>query len=227
MSAPISGNTFASNPTPGMVNPYTISGMQQQSGSDRLLLICITMRNTVTISGITFGGVAMSLIHQTNRGGLQQRMSMFSLANAPIGSGNNIVITFSGFQFNPISIHARAYTNSSGTGALIRNGATATPNTKTITTTQADSSICMTSCSINAFNGVNGQQIPQGTNRSFVQHNTYKQVATGAFSGNTAFTNGQAINCRSVVTNGSVSLDAVEILGTASSGSTRRIFNVT
>ena len=78
----------------------------------------------------------------------------------------------------------------------------------------------ITSCSINA---ILTQQIPQGTNRTYVQHNTNRQVATGAISADSGHSAG-TISLRSTSTSGSVSLDRVEIKGLAASSARRRIF---
>ena len=67
----------------------------------------------------------------------------------------------------------------------------------------------ITSCSINA---ILTQQIPQGTNRTFVTHNTNRQVATGAISADAGHSAG-TISLRSTSTSGSVSLDRTEIKG--------------
>jgi hypothetical protein len=119
-------------------------------------------------------------------------------------------INFSGSQWNPISIHARNFTGSGGVGNEGRTGGQSTPNTQSLTVSD-DSMIMATACSINAISTI---QIPQGTNRSFVTHNTNRQVGTGAIStGQSA----GAYNIRTTSTFGSVTNDRVEILGLSSS----------
>ena len=53
---------------------------------------------------------------------------------------------------------------------------------------------------------------PQGTNRTYVQHNTNRQVATGAISADGGHSAG-SISLRSTSTFGSVTLDRTEIKG--------------
>ena len=72
-----------------------------------------------------------------------------------------------------------------------------------------------TACSINAISTI---QIPQGSNRTFVTHNTNRQVGTGAISANAGLSAG-AINIRNTSTFGSVTNDRIEILGTAATPS--------
>jgi len=67
----------------------------------------------------------------------------------------------------------------------------------------------ITSCSINA---ITSQQIPTGTNQSYTQHNTNRQVATGAISANAGHSAG-SITLRSTSTFGSITLDRTEIKG--------------
>ncbi len=206
MAAPTKGNTTNGNPTPG-ASSHTISH-NQNTGSDRFLVVQLTMSNSRTYSGVTYGGTAMTQLHQTNRSGLSQRMAFFYLADPPTGS-NNCVISFSGSQWNPISIHIRSFTDCGGVGNYERSGASSTPNTKSITISQDDSLIMITSCSINA---ILTQQIPQGTNRTFTTHNTNRQVATGAISADAGHSAG-SVSLRATSTSGSVSLDRVEIKG--------------
>ena len=208
MSAPIKGNTTSANPTPG-ANNYQFTH-NQNTGTGRLLIIQLTMANTVGYSGCTYGGQAMTQLHSTNRGGLSQRMAFFYLVDPPTGN-NTLRINFSGNQWNPISIHARSFTGSAGIGNEGRTGGQSTPNTKTLTVSD-DSLIMATACSINAISTI---QIPQGSNRSFVTHNTNRQVGTGAISANAGFSAGTE-NIRTTSTFGSVTNDRVEILGISS-----------
>ena len=108
--------------------------------------------------------------------------------------------------------NARSFTNSGGVGNSLRTGGSATPNTQNLTVSD-DSLVMITSCSINA---ITSQQIPTGTNRTYTQHNTNRQVATGAISADTGHSAG-TISLRSTSTFGNVSLDRTEILGISSS----------
>jgi hypothetical protein len=67
----------------------------------------------------------------------------------------------------------------------------------------------MTSCSINA---ITSQQIPTGTNQTYVQNNSNRQVAVGGISSNSGHT-ASTVSLRATSTSGSLSLDRVEILG--------------
>lgn len=209
MAVPTKGNTTSANPTPG-ANSKT-QAHTHNTGSDGLIVAQFTMSNSRTYSGCTYGGQAMTQLHQTNRSGLGQRMAFFYLENPPTGN-NNLVVSFSGSQWNPISMHIRSFTNCGGVGNYERSGASTSPNTKNIVV-EDDSLIMITSCSINA---ITGQEIPTGTSRTYTQHNTNRQVATGAISANAGHSAG-TISLKATSTSGSVSLDRVEIKGLSSS----------
>ena len=209
MAVPTKGNVTSANPTPGG-NSKT-QAHTQNTGSDGLIVAQFTMSNSRTYTGCTYGGQAMTQLYQINRGGLSQRMAFFYLNNPPTGN-NNLVVTFNGSQWNPISIHIRSFTDCGGVGASTRTGGQTTPNTQSLTV-EDDSLIMITSCSIN---GISTQQIPTGTNRTFTTHNTNRQVGTGAISADAGHSAG-SISLRGTSTSGSVTLDRTEIKGLSNS----------
>jgi len=220
MASAIKGNVTNSNPTPG-ASSYTFNH-NQNTGSDGVLIVAITMASTVNYSSVTYGGQAMTLVYNQNRTGLSQRMAFYSLDTPPTGN-NNVVINFSGSQWNPISIHARSFTGCGGIGNITNTGGVATPNIKSLTISQ-DSLVMVTACSINAITSI---EIPQGTVRTFVTHNTNRQVGTGAISVDGGH-NAGSISLETNSTFGNITLDAVEILASGGSGggSRRRILIV-
>jgi len=210
MSAPVKGNTTSANPTPG-ANFYQFTH-NQNTGAGGLLVIQLTMSNARTYTGCNYGGVSMTQLYTINRGGLSQRMAFFYLENPPTGN-NTLRINFNNSVWNPISIHSRSFTGSGGIGNEGKTGGQSTPNTQSLTVSD-DSLIMATACSINVVSTI---QIPQGSNRTFVTHNTNRQVGTGAISENAGFSAGTE-NIRTTSTFGSVTNDRVEILGISSTG---------
>ncbi len=205
MAVPTKGNTTSANQTPAA--NFKTQNHTQDTGDNGLIIAQFTMSNSRTYTSCTYGGVAMTQLYQINRSGLAQRMAFFYLENPPTGN-NTLRVNFNGSQWNPISMHIRSFTNSGGIGNSLRTGGQATPNTQNLTVSD-DSLIMITSCSINA---ITSQQIPQGTNRTYSQHNTNRQVATGAISANAGHSAG-VISLRGTSTFGSLSLDRTEILG--------------
>ena len=209
MAVPTKGNVTSANPTPGA--NFKTQNHTHNTGSDGLIIAQFTMSNARTYTSCTYGGVAMTQLYQINRSGLSQRMAFYYLENPPTGN-NTLRINFNGSQWNPISMHIRSFTNSGGIGNSLTTGGGSTPNTQNLTV-EDDSLIMITSCSINA---ITSQQIPTGTNRTYTQHNTNRQVATGAISADTGHSAG-TISLRSTSTFGSLTLDRTEIKGLSSS----------
>ena len=209
MAVPTKGNVANANPTPGA--NFKTQAHNHNTGDDGLIVAQFTMSNTRSYTSCTYGGVAMTQLYQISRGGLSQRMAFFYLENPPTGN-NTFRVNFNNSQWNPISLHIRSFTNSGGVGASSRTGGQSTPNTQSLTVDD-DSLIMITSCSINA---ITSQQIPQGTNRTYTQHNTNRQVATGAISADAGHSAG-SISLRSTSTFGSITLDRTEIKGLSSS----------
>ena len=160
------------------VSPWTslTRAHTQNTGSDGFLFVSFTMTNTTNFSGCTYGGQAMTLIRSRGFVGLSQRWACYGLQNPPTGN-NNIVVTFTGQQFNPVSLFAVSFTGSSGAGNFGDNGASTTPNSKTLTVS-AGSCIYATGISSNAFTGID---IDGSARPLEFQHNTNKQVS-GALS---------------------------------------------
>ena len=210
MAAPTKGNTTNANPTPG-ANFHQFSH-NQNTGNNRLLVVLLSMNQIRSYTGATYNGVAMTQLYSIVRGGLSQRMALFYLIDPPTGS-NTLRVNFSSTVWNPISVHARSFTDSGGIGNSLRTGGTATPHNSSLTVSQ-DSLIMTQSVSVNQ---ILTQQIPTGTNRTFVTHNVNRQVATGAISADAGHSAG-TINLRATATFGNLTLDRTEILGLASSG---------
>tara|TARA_R100000544_G_C2225015_1_gene60099 strand:+ start:569 stop:1243 length:675 start_codon:yes stop_codon:yes gene_type:complete len=206
MAAPTKGNTTNINPTPG-ANFYQFTH-NQNTGSNGLVIVQLTMSNSVTPSTATYGGQSMTRLYTINRGGLSQRMAFYYLQNPPTGN-NTLRINFSGSQWNPISLHARSFTNSGGIGASLRSGGSSTPKNQNLTVQQDDSLVMITSTGVNQ---ILTQQIPTGSNKSFTTHNTNRQVATGAISANSGESAG-VINLRATATFGNLTMDRTEIKG--------------
>ena len=205
MAVPTKGNVTSANPTPGA--NFKTQNHTQNTGNDGLIIAQFTMSNARTYTSCTYGGVAMTQLYQINRSGLSQRMAFFYLENPPTGT-NQLRVNFNNSQWNPISMHIRSFTNSGGVGASTRVGGQTTPNNGSLTV-EDDSLIMITSCSVNA---ITSQQIPTGTNQSYTQHNTNRQVATGAISSNAGHSAG-SVTLQATSTFGSISLDRTEIKG--------------
>ena len=109
------GNFSQANQAPSAAS-YTFSH-NQDVGADGFLLVALTMSNSQTFSGCTYGGQAMTQLVTGTFGAMSQNQAIFGLVNPPTGS-NNIVASFSGNQWNPLSLVAQSFTGSGGAGAV-------------------------------------------------------------------------------------------------------------
>jgi len=172
----IIGNKTPYSQTPPWPSTSLTRAHNQNTGSDGFLFVSFIMSNGRTYSGCEYGGQAMTLIKTQNFGGLQQRWACYGLLNPPTGN-NNIVVSFGGTMFTPVSMFAVSFTGSSGAGVFATNGASTTPNSKTLTVS-AGSCIYGMGISNNAFTGID---IDGSARPLEIQHNTNKQVG-GALS---------------------------------------------
>ena len=169
------GNKTQSNQNPAG-SSQTLAHTQN-TGSDRGLLVVITMANTVSFASATYNGTAMTLVQNINYGGQSQRCAAYYLQNPDTGN-NNIVINFTGSQWNPTSIFAVSFTGAGNFGAFGSNGALTTPNSQSITIA-ANSIIYLTGLSANAQSF--GYEIGGSTRTFEFSHNT-NRIVRGALS---------------------------------------------
>ena len=200
------GNLSSTNPNPNG-SSYTYTTHNQNTGDNRFLFVAITMANTVNYSGVTWNGTSMTNINNNNRTGLSQRMAMYYLADPDTGT-NDLVVSFSGSQFNPISLHIASFTGANSTiGINGQNGGTSTPHSRTMTGITANSYIFATGTSNTAqsnpytFDGNNMTTAYNG-------HNTNKIVEGAWYQETTAGDYAVVTKCDS----GNITNDRVEIL---------------
>lgn len=204
------GNKSNANSTPGATSQTLAHS--QNVGSDGLLLVTITMSNSVDFTGCTYNGVAMTLVRNHNFVSESQRQATYVLTSPATGS-NNIVFSFSGAQWNPTSVFAVSFTGASGYGAEAITGPSATPNSQSLTIS-ANSIIYATGVSISAQSF--GYDIGGSTRTNEFAHNTNRQVegalsATGLGAG--------ATNVTTKANSGNISNYRIEIQeATASAG---------
>ena len=199
----IIGNKSPYSQTPPWPSTSLTRAHTQNTGSDGFLFVSFIMSNSRSYSSCSYGGQAMTLIKTQNFGGLQQRWACYGLLNPPTGS-NNVVVQFSGAVNNPVSMFAVSFTGSSGAGNFATNGASSTPNSKTLSVSSG-SCIYATGISNNAFTGID----IDGSARTLeIQHNTNKQVG-GALS--SVGLSAGSISVVTKVTSNSVSNSRVEI----------------
>lgn len=171
--------------------------------SDKVLLVLVTMANTVNFGNATYDGVTMTPVLSKNFNGLSQRQRVYSLAN-PADGTNQFRVSFTGNQWNGVSIACYTFIGCGGVGNTGINGGSTTPNSKSLTCSDG-SIIMLTGISNNAFQNF----VIDGVSKSTLyQHNTNKQTA-GTLSNNVS---AGSITCTSVVNSGNVTNVRVEML---------------
>ena len=92
-----SGNTTSSG-TSATLSHETLAG------SDRLLLVGISWRNSVIVTSVTYGGVGLTLVGTTNNGS-SARMAIYRLLSPNVQTAN-VQVNFSGSEITPDVMNA-------------------------------------------------------------------------------------------------------------------------
>jgi hypothetical protein len=156
------------------------------SGTNRLLLVVIEMQNSVDVTGMTYNGVSMTEIRNENDTGISKRLSAYYLLSPATGT-NDIVVSFSGSQFNNTAIFARTFTGASGIGNDGYNTTATSPHTQSLTIS-ANSIIFATGMSVGAqsfgydFDAVTATNVGNGFNINIIVEGAYSQTGLTAGS---------------------------------------------
>ena len=162
------------------------------AGSDRTLVVVVTMANTTSFSSATYNGTAMTLVRNQEYSGQSQRAAIYILEDNDVGTNLDIVVNFTGSQFNNTSMFAFSMTGAGLDDVDASNGAVTTPNSQSLTI-QENSLIYATGLSSNTQNS---QYSIGGTNRPFeFSHNSNRQVR-GALSVNNLSAGAQNVTTR-------------------------------
>lgn len=101
-------------------------------GASNYLFLQIAMSDVVTITSVTYNGVAMTNIGTQSTLSTLTRWAYYVLASPATGS-NTVTINFSAAQFNPVSSFAISYSVCGGPGNLVFDDTNTPPNSTTIT----------------------------------------------------------------------------------------------
>lgn len=147
-------------------------------GANGYLFVYVAMSNAVSISGVTYNGVAMTQISNQTTANTLTIMAIYRLA-APATGANNVVVTFSAGQYNPVLSFAASATGSSGEGNIVFDDTSTSPNSTSIT-------ISTNSIIFGALVAGNGTghviELPTGTSRTLEFTSAINNSTSGAFS---------------------------------------------
>jgi len=209
MSAPTIGTITQANPVPGLAS-YTLAHTHDV-GSGGGLLASFSFSNSVNVSGVTYGGVAMTQVQNSDISAVSQRFCSFFLSNPSTGN-NNLVISFSGGSlWSPLSIAIYSFTACSGYGSSASNVTGSDPNEITLNCSQ-DSLIAVRA---QAYQGMGSPGITiDGVDYNALvadfQHNTNSQ-AWGKLGTNSVSSGNRLISSKA--TSGFCYSQAVEVKG--------------
>lgn len=175
MSAPIIGTKTFSVPNPAGANPY-IFPHTQNTGADRGIFISFAHGNGVSITGVTYGGQAMTAVRNVLYSGISQYLSSWYLADPPIGS-NNFAISFSGPLFTGLSIAAYSLTGCGGIGDSVADTGIGNPNDMNVSCS-SDSLIFVRAQAFQTASYINidGVNYAYPTALDIASHNTNSQA---------------------------------------------------
>jgi hypothetical protein len=179
------GNQTNSNQNPGG-STQTLAHNHNNGGGDDMLLVTIAMSNTVTVTGMTYNGVAMTQVRQDTSTTYSSRYATYRLMN-PANGNNNIVISFSGSQWNSTGIFAQSYSGCGGIGNTGYNDAATTPHAQSLTISAGSSIFAMgNSSSAQSFgyviDGVTQTNVGNGFNINNQIEGAYSAVIATAGS---------------------------------------------
>lgn len=168
------GNVTADRRVPS-ASSYTISH-NQNTGANGYLFVTVACPAT-TVTGITYNGVAMTLV-QRNATSYSTDWTVYQLASPATGA-NNVVVTMAGANYNGCSTFITSFTDCSGAGNTGFNNTAANPVTTSVT-------ISANSMILGAVIGGNNTTptigLPQGSNRTLEYNDNINNYTWGAVS---------------------------------------------
>ncbi len=201
---------------------YTISDHNQNTGSDRYLVVvlCFSSLGTWggTVSGVTWNGVSMTQLQQATYGINSGKLAIFELEDPATGT-NDLVISFGSTFQGAVSSSIFSFTGAQSGGNSEINNGDPTPTEPTFTI--SDQSVVL---GISASNfGTTTIELPQGTSRSLLNggsESCYPGSCSVALS--PALSSGTS-TYESNTGGGSASLALVEIQEAAAAPASRRV----
>lgn len=100
-------------------------------GANGYLYLATAMSNAVNYSSATYAGVSITPFASTTTSVTNTTLQFWQLANPATGV-NNIVLTFSGAQFNPVSSFVFSVSGGNGFGNIVADNTATSPNSTTI-----------------------------------------------------------------------------------------------
>tara|TARA_R110000803_G_scaffold74903_2_gene139003 strand:+ start:783 stop:1457 length:675 start_codon:yes stop_codon:yes gene_type:complete len=170
------GNKSTNTTTPGSNNFITFNHTQD-TGSDGLIVVAISMASANNTTTVTYGGVAMTQRLKYNSSQLMQRYGYWELEGPSTGS-NQVRINFTANVFNPVNTQVQSFTGAEAGGNLNNNDIASSPHSRTRTGITAGSVMMVMAVSTaNISSGVisvDGTSVTKNT----LNNNRFQSVGT-------------------------------------------------
>ena len=174
----IVGNKTTNKTTPGSSNFITFNHTQN-TGSDGLIVVAISMNRANNTTTVTYDGVAMTqrLKYNSGTAALSQRYGFWELA-APSTGLNQVRINFTGNVFNPVNTQVQSFSGAAAGGVVGNNDIKNSPHSRTRSGITAGS--VMMFMAISTANISGGVLRVDGTNvsKNTLNNNRYQSVGT-------------------------------------------------
>ena len=170
------GNKSTNTTTPGS-NSFLTFNHTQDTGSDGLIVVAISMSTANNSTTVKYNGVAMTERLKYGSGQIGQRWGFWELA-APATGSNQVRIDFTGNVFNPVNTQVQSFTGAEAGGLVGNNDQASSPHSRTRTSITAGSLMMVMSVSTSNIGGgnlkVDGVTIPKNT----LNNNRFQAVGT-------------------------------------------------
>jgi|TARA_R110000822_G_scaffold51419_2_gene133730 hypothetical protein len=170
------GNKSTNTTTPGS-NSFLTFNHTQDTGSDGLIVVAISMSTANNSTTVKYNGVAMTERLKYGSGQIGQRWGFWELA-APATGSNQVRIDFTGNVFNPVNTQVQSFTGAEAGGLVGNNDQASSPHSRTRASITAGSLMMVMSVSTSNIGGgtlkVDGVTISKNT----LNNNRYQAVGT-------------------------------------------------
>tara|TARA_Y100000389_G_scaffold58770_1_gene54744 strand:+ start:1730 stop:2407 length:678 start_codon:yes stop_codon:yes gene_type:complete len=170
------GNKSTNTTTPGSSSFLTFNHTQD-TGSDGLIVIAISMNSANNTTTVTYNGVEMTQRLKYNSSQLSQRYGFWEL-EAPATGSNQVRVNFTGNVFNPVNTQVQSFTGAEAGGVVGNNDNASSPHSRTRTGITAGSVMMFMAVSTSNISG--GVLSVDGTNisKNTLNNNRYQSVGT-------------------------------------------------
>ena len=126
----VAGNFTTSTTNPGAALSTTVAHTHN-AGADSYLYV-VTGSSSSFVTGVTYNGVAMTLVTNDTTTSTASNLRIYRLANPSVGA-NDVVVSYSSGPFNPVNIDIQSFTGCGGDSQTTFVDTSGPPTSATIT----------------------------------------------------------------------------------------------